>query len=62
MKTAIKIGNKESKKKVNHIISILDAINKNKTSDCVAIQALKTYTEVSKVENISISGCTISNN
>jgi predicted nucleic-acid-binding protein len=62
MKTAIKIGNKESKKKVKHIISILDAINKNITSDDVAIQALKTYTKVSKLENITISGCTISNN
>ena len=60
MKTGIHIGSVQSKKKASHIISILKAINKYETSNKVGVKALETYIEVARVENVTISGCSIS--
>lgn len=57
MKNAIYIGSKESKKKVKHIISILETVNENDISDNVAIKALDVYSDMVKVGDVIIKNC-----
>lgn len=59
MKAMINVGNKQSKKMVKDIVLILKTICKSNISDKVGVEALRTYTRIAEVKNVSISGCNL---
>ena len=61
MSVGIRVGGSKNKKEVKGIIKILESIGTNEISDAVGVQALKTFTEVAMVQNVTIRDCHIVN-
>lgn len=61
MSVGIRVGGSKNKKEVKGIIKILESIGSNDISDAVGVQALKTFTEVAMVQNVTIRDCHIVN-
>ena len=61
MSVGIRIGGSKKKKEVKGIVKILESIGSNNISDAVGVQALKTFTKVAMVNNVTIRDCHIVN-